>query len=163
MKEQNAESTGELTGTEQFQQLNDRILKILDSDARIPMVSKAGDWYYNFWRDAKNRRGLWRRTTLEEYRKAEPNWETVLDLDELGKQEGENWVWKGATFLKPTYDRVLLSLSRGGADATVIREFDVTTKSFVTDGFRAARGQDAHCLARSRQRVCGNQFAARVH
>lgn len=135
VKEQNSQSTGELTSTEQFRQLNDRILAILDSDARIPMISKSGDWYYNFWRDAKNRRGLWRRTTLDEYRKPEPKWETVLDLDELGKTEGENWVWKGAAFLKPTHDRVLLSLSRGGADATVIREFDVTTKSFVADGF----------------------------
>ncbi|MCY2962855.1 MAG: prolyl oligopeptidase family serine peptidase [Planctomycetota bacterium] len=135
VKELNAESTAELTATGQFQSMNDRILKILDSDARIPMVTKAGEFYYNFWRDAKNRRGLWRRTTLDEYRKAEPKWETVLDLDELAKQEGENWVLKGAAFLKPTYDRVLLSLSRGGADATVTREFDVTTKSFVPEGF----------------------------
>ena len=135
VKERNAESTAELTETPRFKDLNDRILKILDSDARIPMVAKAGDWYYNFWRDAKNKRGLWRRTTLEEYRKEKPNWETVLDLDELAKAENENWVWKRATFLKPTYDRVLLSLSRGGADATVTREFDVKTKTFVTDGF----------------------------
>ncbi len=135
VKELNAESTAELTATGQFQSINERILKILDSDARIPMVTKAGEFYYNFWRDAKNRRGLWRRTTLDEYRKAEPKWETVLDLDELAKQEGENWVLKGTAFLKPTYDRVLLSLSRGGADATVTREFDVTTKSFVPEGF----------------------------
>ncbi|MBI3860447.1 MAG: S9 family peptidase [Planctomycetia bacterium] len=135
VKERNAESQAELTGTPEFQELNDRLLKILDSDARIPFVSKAGDYYYNFWRDAKNKRGLWRRTTLAEYRKAKPAWETVLDLDELAKEENENWVWKGNSFLKPSYDRCLLSLSRGGADATVTREFDVSTKSFVKDGF----------------------------
>lgn len=135
VKDQNTESVTELTTTTQFQKLNERLLSILDSDAKIPMISKAGDWYYNFWRDAKNRRGLWRRTTLEEYRKPEPKWETVLDLDELGKKENENWVYKGASFLKPGYDRVLLSLSRGGADAVVVREFDVTTKSFVEGGF----------------------------
>jgi len=135
VKQQNGQSTGELSQSPRFQQFNDRILQILDSNAKIPMISKAGDWYYNFWRDAKNRRGLWRRTTLDKYRQATPEWEVVLDLDELGKQEGENWVWKGATFLKPGYDRVLLSLSRGGADATVTREFDVVKKEFVKDGF----------------------------
>jgi prolyl oligopeptidase len=135
VKERNAECTAELTAEPEFQKLNDRLLKIMDSNARIPMVGKAGDFYYNFWRDAKNKRGLWRRTTLDEYRKDEPAWETVLDLDELAKAENENWVWKASTFLKPSYDRCLLSLSRGGADAVVIREFDVKTKSFVESGF----------------------------
>lgn len=136
VQERNAASRGELTENPLFPQLNERILKILDSTARIPMISKAGPFYYNFWRDAKNPRGLWRRTTLEEYRQPEPRWETVLDLDQLGQQEGENWVWKGATFLQPGYERVLLSLSRGGADATVVREFDPQTKQFLTDGFQ---------------------------
>ena len=135
VKARNAESMAELTESELFKDLNQRLLKILDSDARIPFVSKAGDYYYNFWRDAKNKRGLWRRTTLEEYRKPKPEWETVLDLDALAAEENENWVWKGSSFLKPSYDRVLVSLSRGGADATVSREFDVTSKSFVKEGF----------------------------
>src|SRR5579863_6575517 len=125
VKARNAESVAELTETDLFKDLNQRILKILDSDARIPFVSKAGDYYYNFWRDAKNKRGLWRRTTLAEYRKDKPDWETVIDLDALAADEKENWVWKGSSFLKPSYDRVLISLSRGGADATVSREFDV--------------------------------------
>jgi prolyl oligopeptidase len=135
VKERNAESTAELTKADGFKVLEQRLLKILDSDQRIPFVSKAGPHYYNFWRDAKNKRGLWRRTTLEEYRKAKPRWETVLDLDALAKAEKENWVWKGARILKPSHDRCLVSLSRGGADATVVREFDLKTKSFVKDGF----------------------------
>jgi len=135
VRARNAESVAELTETDLFKDLNQRILKILDSDARIPFVSKAGDFYYNFWRDAKNKRGLWRRTTLAEYRKDKPEWETVLDLDALAADEKENWVWKGSSFLKPSYDRVLISLSRGGADATVSREFDVNSKSFIKDGF----------------------------
>lgn len=135
VKERNAESTAELTKEPGFQELNDRILKILDSRDKIPFVSKSGEFYYNFWRDAKNKKGLWRRTTLEEYRKAEPKWETVLDLDELAEKEKENWVWKGVTFLRPSYDRCLISLSRGGADATVVREFDPKTKQFVSGGF----------------------------
>jgi prolyl oligopeptidase len=135
VKERNAESVGELTKTEDFRTLEEKLLKILDSDQRIPYVSKHGPYYYNFWRDAKNKRGLWRRTSLEEYRKAKPDWEIVLDLDALAKAEKENWVWKGASILKPSYDRCLMSLSRGGADATVIREFDLKTKEFVKDGF----------------------------
>ena len=81
VKERNATSTGELTKSPDFQALNDRLLKILDSKDRIPGISKHGKWFYNFWRDEKNKRGLWRRTSLEEYRKDKPDWETVLDLD----------------------------------------------------------------------------------
>jgi prolyl oligopeptidase len=135
VNDRNAESTGELTKAAAFNELRERLLKILDSKQRIPMVTKDGERYYNFWRDAKNKRGLWRRTTLDEYRKAEPKWETVLDLDALAEAEKENWVWKGAAFLKPDFDRCLVSLSRGGADATVVREFDVATKAFLKDGF----------------------------
>jgi prolyl oligopeptidase len=121
--------------TGDFAALEKRILDILDSDARIPYVEKLGRWYYNFWRDAKNPRGLWRRTTLEEYRKDQPAWETVIDLDALGAAENENWVWKGADCLKPEYRRCLVNVSRGGADATVVREFDLEAKAFVKDGF----------------------------
>ncbi|HJZ54418.1 MAG TPA: hypothetical protein VKE74_05645, partial [Gemmataceae bacterium] len=135
VKERNAQTTAELTTQPGFQELNDRLLKILDSKDRIPFVSKAGEHYYNFWRDATNKRGLWRRTTLEEYRKPEPKWETVLDLDALAESEKENWVWKGASFHRPACDRCLVMLSRGGADATVVREFDPKTKQFVNDGF----------------------------
>ena len=137
VKEQNAVTTAELTRDPRFQEANDRLLTILDSKDKIPFVSKAGPHYYNFWRDAKNKKGLWRRTTLEEYRKADPKWETVLDLDELAEKEKENWVWKGVSFHRPACDRCLISLSRGGADATVVREFDPKTRQFVTGGFTA--------------------------
>ncbi|MCI0441216.1 MAG: S9 family peptidase, partial [Chloroflexi bacterium] len=135
VQDQNAVSTGELTKSDAFTALNERLLQILDSDERIPLVSKAGAHFYNFWRDARNKRGVWRRTTLEEYRKAKPAWEIVLDLDALAASEKQNWVWKSVSFLKPSYTRCLVSLSRGGADATVVREFDLQTKTFVPDGF----------------------------
>jgi prolyl oligopeptidase len=135
VKERNAESVGELGQSDQFRSLEQRILGILDSDARIPGVEKIGPYYYNFWRDASNPRGLWRRTTLDEYRKAKPDWEIVLDLDLLGREESVNWVWHGAQALKPAYRLALISLSRGGADASVVREFDLTAKAFVKDGF----------------------------
>ncbi|MFM9194684.1 MAG: S9 family peptidase, partial [Planctomycetia bacterium] len=112
-----------------------RILAILDSKEKIPFVTKIGDRFYNFWRDAEHPKGVWRRATIESYRAAEPAWESVLDFDALAKAEGENWVWHGATVLEPE-DRVcLVSLSRGGADADVVREFDLEAKAFVAGGF----------------------------
>ena len=135
VRERNAESTQALTSGTGFAAIEQRILSILDSKERIPAVTKIGDRYYNFWRDAANPKGVWRSTTLDEYRKAEPAWETVIDIDALAKAEHENWVWHGATVLEPE-DRVcLVSLSRGGADADVVREFDLDSKAFVDGGF----------------------------
>jgi prolyl oligopeptidase len=136
VRARNAESAKELEVGKTFTALEADILTVLDSDARIPYVSKSGAYYYNFWRDAKNPRGVWRQTTLEEYRKPSPKWETVLDVDALGAAEKQSWVFQGAQFLRPGYRRCLISLSRGGADASVTREFDVETKAFVKDGFQ---------------------------
>ena len=135
VRARNAEAEAELAATPQFRQLEADIRAILDSDAKIPGVQKIGQYYYNFWKDAQHERGLWRRTTLEEYRKDEPQWETVLDLDALNAAEGENWVWHGANCLQPEYRRCLVALSRGGADADVTREFDLVEKDWVEGGF----------------------------
>jgi prolyl oligopeptidase len=134
-REQNALSQAELEAVPSFEPTRRRLLAILDSKDKIPYVTKHGRHYYNFWRDEKHVRGLWRRTVLSEYRKPNPAWETVLDVDQLATDEKENWVWKGYDILYPTYDRALLILSRGGADAAVVREFDVRQKAFVTGGF----------------------------
>jgi prolyl oligopeptidase len=125
----------ELTSKPEYAEIESKVLEILDSKDKIAGVSLIGDKYYNFWQDADHPRGIWRRTTLDEYRKADPAWELVLDLDALGASEGENWVWHGASCLPPEYARCLVSVSRGGADADVTREFDLTTKAFVKDGF----------------------------
>ena len=135
VREHNAETVKKYADTAEFKQLNARILEVLDSNARIPFVTKIGDHYYNFWRDKEHPRGLWRRTTPADYRKDQPNWETVIDLDALAKTENENWVWHGAECLKPQNRRCLVMLSRGGADADVVREFDLPTRQFVKDGF----------------------------
>jgi prolyl oligopeptidase len=135
VKSQNALSTQELERSAEFETIRSNLLAILDSRERIPYVAKHGAFFYNFWRDEKNPRGLWRRTTLAEYRKPAPAWEVVLDLDQLAEKEKENWVWKGYTVLYPSYDRCLVFLSRGGADATVVREFDLEHPGFVQDGF----------------------------
>jgi prolyl oligopeptidase len=135
VKEQNTKSQKLLEASPQFASIRDKVLEVANSRERIPAVSKRGKWFYNFWQDEKNVRGVWRRTTMDEYKKAAPQWEAVLDLDQLSKDEKENWVWKGSTCLYPDYDRCLLSLSRGGADASVVREFDMPTRSFVKGGF----------------------------
>jgi prolyl oligopeptidase len=136
VRQKNAVTQSHFEADSGFQALQDDLLAILDSDARIPGVSKRGDFYYNFWRDRNHVRGIWRRTTLEQYRLPEPQWEVLLDLDEIAKQEGENWVWRGAELLRPDYRHCLITLSRGGADASVTREFDMATRQFVADGFQ---------------------------
>ncbi len=135
VRERNKSTQEHFESNELFMTLQDDLLNILDSDERIPFVSKSDDCYYNFWRDKDHERGIWRRTTLDEYRKEDPNWETVLDLDTLAAEEGENWVWDGASILKPDYDLALIDLSRGGADASVTREFNLKTRQFVEGGF----------------------------
>ncbi len=135
VKARNAKSQARMEADPSFNALREDLLAILDSDARIPFVSKQGEFYYNFWRDKKNERGIWRRTTLEQYKTPDPKWDILLDLDALGKAENENWVWKGANMLRPDYQHALITLSRGGADADVDREFDMEKREFVKDGF----------------------------
>jgi prolyl oligopeptidase len=135
VKEQDAQSRKELEGSPQFEALHKRLVDIYNSRDRIPMVTKRGEWLYNFWQDAEHPRGLWRRTTLEEYRKPAPQWQTIIDVDALAKADDTPWAWKGADCLKPDYRHCLVMLSRGGSDANVIREFDLATKAFVKDGF----------------------------
>ena len=135
VKAHNAISQKQLEADPHFSSLRNDLLAILDSNERIPFVARHGEFLYNFWRDQKNSRGLWRRTTLVEYRKPQPQWDVLLDLDALAIAEKENWVWSGATLLKPAYSRALVALSRGGADATTTREFDLTKREWVQEGF----------------------------
>jgi prolyl oligopeptidase len=134
VRERNAKTVAELSG-DRFTALRDEVREVLDADDRIPYPRRRGEYLYNFWQDARNPRGLWRRTTLERYRTDDPGWEVVLDVDALGRADGENWVWQGAAVLRPGYRRALVELSRGGADATVVREFDLETLTFVDGGF----------------------------
>ncbi|MFT4844229.1 MAG: prolyl oligopeptidase, partial [Candidatus Azotimanducaceae bacterium] len=79
VRARNAESQKALTDSERFRKMQARTLSILDSTDKIAYVAKRGEFYYNLWQDAANPRGLWRRTTLEQYQLDEPSWETVLD------------------------------------------------------------------------------------
>lgn len=141
VEEQNRQSLGYLEALPTFAAFRERNLEIYDSDERIASPSLRGDYVYNFWRDASNKRGLWRRATLEDYAAGKSNWDIILDLDKLAEQDGEDWVWKGSSCLRPAYRHCLLRLSRGGADAVVVREFDVRQRAFVDDGFYLAEAK----------------------
>jgi len=139
VRERNARSHAELTARPEYADLQPKLLALLNARERIPYVSRIGSHLYNFWQDAEQPRGLWRRTTLDSYHQAAPDWETVLDLDALGRAEGENWVWHGVDVCAPRpgqpWRLALIELSRGGADAAVLREFDLVEKRFVDGGF----------------------------
>ena len=160
--ERNAQSRQVLEAHPRFDAMRDGFRAVLDARDKIPYVTRRGPDFYNLWRDAAHPRGLWRRTTLAEYRQAEPAWETVLDLDALAAAEGENWVWAGATALGPAYDRALVQLSRGGADATVLREFDTRAKCFVDGlvdgGFTLTEAKTRVCWASADTVYVGTDF-----
>lgn len=118
-----------------FKSLQQELLAVLDSRDRIPAVTSLGGLYYNFWRDETHVRGVLRRTSPEEFRTPEPKWETLLDIDALAQSEGENWIFAGIAGLYPDYQRFLVSLSRGGGDTIVVREYDVEQRAFPAAGF----------------------------
>jgi prolyl oligopeptidase len=142
VRAQNARSTAILQADPDYQKDYDAILKVMDATDRIPYADVDHGYAFNFWQDAANPKGLWRRTTLDDYRKAAPQWEVLLDLDKLAAAENENWVWKGSE-CSASLRRCLISLSRGGGDAVVVREFDLQTKTFLPSGFELPEAKSA--------------------
>lgn len=124
-----------------YQAIERDVRALMGADMRLPTVTRMGGLLYNFWTDAAHPRGVWRRTTVAQYQRAAPAWETVLDLDRLAADESEPWVWREARCLYPQAARCLVMLSRGGGDATVVREFDTHARSFVKDGFVLAEAK----------------------
>lgn len=139
--ERNAETAAALSADAGFAALKERLREVLDASDRIPYTVRRGAFLYNFWQDAGQVRGVWRRTTPEQYRKESPDWEVLLDVDALAAAEGEKWVWAGAQVRRPDHDRALVCLSRDGGDAVVVREFDLATRTFVEDGFRVGEAK----------------------
>lgn len=135
VRERNAETRAELAGGDGFDALVAELREVLDAPDRIPYTRRRGPYLYNFWQSAEHTRGVWRRTTLEEYRTDAPAWDVLLDLDALAAAEGEDWTWAGAQVLRPGFRRALVSLARGGGDAVVVREYDLERRAFVADGF----------------------------
>jgi prolyl oligopeptidase len=134
VERQNARTLAQFGGAS-FARDRDLLAAIYDRTDNIPFVTRRGAHLFNFWKDANNPRGLWRLTTLASFRTREPQWDILLDLDRLAALEGEDWIWGGASVLPVTHDRAILKLSRGGSDATVVREFDLKTRAFVGNGF----------------------------
>jgi len=137
----NAVSTQRLESDPRYAELYQQALAIAGAKDRIPTPSFTHGAIYNFWQDPEHLRGIWRKTTLADYRSADPHWTTVLDIDALGKAEGKSWVLKGTTCLRPDERRCLVSLSDGGEDAVEVREFDLDTMRFVDGGFHLPRGK----------------------
>ncbi|ESY33158.1 peptidase S9 [Mesorhizobium sp. LNJC384A00] len=134
---QSARTLGHFGGT-QFERDRAALTAIFDRPDKTPQITRHCHYLYNFWQDARNRRGLWRRSTLAAYMKADPQWEALLDLDAVAVSDGEDWIWGGASIEPERRERAFLRLSRGGSDAVVHREFDLKSLSFVADGFNLA-------------------------
>jgi prolyl oligopeptidase len=145
---------------DRFEQMRSEALEVLDTEARIPYVRRRGDHLYNFWRDADNPRGLWRRTTLDSYRTEKPDWDVIIDVDAIAEADGEKWVWAGADVIEPDRTLALISLSRGGSDAAVVREFDMRTRKFVTDGFEVPEAKTQICWEDEDAVLVGTDFGA---
>ncbi|MBU2269981.1 MAG: prolyl oligopeptidase family serine peptidase [Alphaproteobacteria bacterium] len=139
--ESNRTALAALEGDRRYETFRRQAFDILSATDRIPYPSFLGEGIGNFWQDAANPKGIWRRTTLDSYRSADTRWETLLDIDALAKAEGRDWVWKGADCLAPDETRCLISLSDGGKDAVTVREFDIPSKSFVDGGFVLPEGK----------------------
>ena len=132
----NADTEAVLTAQPEYPLAKAWAKQILDDTRQIAMPDAImGDQVTNLWRDADNPRGLWRIASLDSYMAGAPEWRVLIDVDRLGEEEGESWIWHGADCLAPEYTRCLISLSPGGTDADVVREFDIGTGAFVESGF----------------------------
>ena len=135
VREQNARTTAILKADPRYQEDYQTALAMLDATDRIPYGSLDHGFVFNFWQDAEHPKGIWRRTAVASYENATPDWDVLLDLDALAAKEGEDWTWSGAATIRETHDRAIVMVSRGGADAVVLREFDLPSRDFVPDGF----------------------------
>ncbi len=135
VEEKNKSTLEVLTNRPEYNGIYNKVLDIYNSTDRIAYPSITGSYVYNFWQDKTNERGLWRRMKKQDYLSGNTAWETVIDIDALSKKDNVKWVYKGSNGFYPKYDRFLVNLSKGGGDAIVIKEFDMTKKTFVEEGF----------------------------
>ena len=134
VKAQNDKTLGVLKSDPEYGKDYDAMLTVLNANDRIPTGEVDRGQVTNFWQDADHVRGLWRRVDVAGYAAAHPGWDVLLDLDALDKRENTDWVWQGANCISEMKS-CLLRLSPGGSDASVVREYDARTKTFVKDGF----------------------------
>lgn len=158
VKTWNTRTLNALTANPLYQQLESEALTILQSKDKIPYVSFRAGEVFNFWQDADHVRGIWRKATLDRYLSGDTDWQTILDIDALSDAEGKNWVYKGVDCLQPEYERCMLSLSDGGKDAVVLREFDTKTGKFVKDGFVSPESKGGASWLNENNLVIGVDF-----
>lgn len=135
VKQENKRTLDDIESDPDFGKFRDEALKILDAKDKIDYGVERGGFVYNFWHDENHVRGVWRRTTLTDYAMGKPNWDVIIDMDKLAKDEERNWVYKGNSCLSPEYEDCMVTLSDGGTDASYRRDFNIKTKSFVDGGF----------------------------
>jgi prolyl oligopeptidase len=141
VKAENARSAKVLETDPHYAGLEAAALKVLESPDRLPFPSINEGNIYNTWQDAQHVRGILRRTSLADYLTAQPHWQTLLDYDELGRQDNQKWVQKGRICLYPGNELCLVGLSAGGEDAVTLREFNLKTGKFVEGGFVLPRSK----------------------
>jgi prolyl oligopeptidase len=144
VKSKNQNTLLELKDEKIFKQIESEVRTIVQAPDRLPTLVEHGEYFYNFWQDAKNKKGILRRCKISAFAALKTNWELILDIDALSTAENESWVYQGANFLAPDFNRCLIILSRGGKDASIRREFDVSSKTFVKDGFYIPEAK-SHC------------------
>ncbi|MGD0141618.1 MAG: prolyl oligopeptidase family serine peptidase [Rhizomicrobium sp.] len=133
-KAQNEKTFSVLRSDPEYKKDYDTILTVLNANDRIATGDLDHGDVYNFWQDASHVRGVWRKTSAQDYRNADPKWNVLLDVDKLDADEHADWVWQGAR-CAPGMKRCLVNLSPGGSDASVVREYDPKAKAFPKDGF----------------------------
>jgi prolyl oligopeptidase len=132
----NARSLATLEAQPGFAGYRARAEAMLSTDRKIAKPDEVlGGTVLNLWQDAANPRGLWRASPLKDFAAGKPRWRTLIDVGALGRAEGRKWVFKSATCLSPDYVRCMVTLSDGGGDAVVAREFDLAAGRFVAGGF----------------------------
>ena len=158
VKQWNKATEDLLTKSPRFEEYRARARSILDDEQQIAVPEAVlGDNVTNLWRDARNPRGIWRISPLSAFASGKPQWRTLIDVDALGKAEGKSWVWHGADCLAPEYRRCLVSLSPGGTDADLVREFDIGTGRFVEGGFSLLEAKsNVSCVDANRLPVVTN-------
>lgn len=159
VRAENAKTAAVLDNDPRYPGLFKEALAIAEARDRIPQPSIIGGRILNFWQDADHVRGIWRRTSIANYRTSAPSWTTVLDLDSLSKQEKANWFWSGADCEEPAERHCMIGLSDGGEDAVTLREFDLRSSRFIPGGFSLPRGKQDSAWEDGRTLLVAREWA----
>jgi prolyl oligopeptidase len=114
---------------------------LTDTSINIRTPATTGDFVYNTYWATSRPAGVWRRTTIAEYRKEKSKWEVLFDLDQYNREQATNWAFSSVNVqpvaiqktaeMRPSAPRAILRLSRGGSDAAALHEFDISNKRII--------------------------------